>query len=91
MADPVVETIGNQRRRLVATILGHAEREIYPSLTQEQQLAFRAKVLQSTSAFSDFVIDTVRASSQGGIWINEDVVELLATITAQARNSTSVP
>ena len=85
MADPVVAIIGEQRKRLVGAILGHAEREIYADLTEEQQRAFRAKVLTSASVFSDFVIDVVRGISQG-MYVNEDAMRMLAEINAQVRN-----
>jgi hypothetical protein len=85
VADPVVAIIGEQRKRLIGAVLGHAEREMYPDLTEEQQRAFRAKVLQSAGAFSDFVIDVVRGVSQG-VYLNEEAMRLLADINAQVRN-----
>ncbi len=85
MADPIVGIVGEQRKRLVGAILGHAEREFYPDLTAEQQQAFRRKVLASASTFSDFVIDVVRGSAQG-VWVNDEVVGLLAEINTQVRN-----
>lgn len=85
MSDPVVEIIGLQRRRLVGAILGHAEREFYPDLTEDQQKAFRAKVLGSVGSFSDFVIDVVHGTSQGS-WVNDEVIELLAEVNRQVRN-----
>lgn len=85
MADPVIAIISEQRKRLVGAILGHAERELYADLTEEQQRAFRAKVLTSASAFGDFVIDVVRGISQG-MYLNEDAMRMLAEINAQVRN-----
>lgn len=85
MADPVVAIVGEQRKRLVGAILGHAEREFYADLTDEQQKAFRAKVLTSASSFSDFVIDVVRGVSQGS-WVNDEAMRLLAEINTQVRN-----
>jgi hypothetical protein len=85
MADPVVAIIGEQRKRLVGTILGHAEREFYADLTVEQQHAFRIKVLVAAGSFSDFLIDVVRGVSQG-TWVNDEVIGLLAEINNQVRN-----
>jgi len=85
VTDPFVAIVGEQRKRLVGAVLGHAEREFYADLTVEQQKAFRAKVLTSASAFSDFVIDVVRGISQG-MYVNEDAMRMLAEINAQVRN-----
>jgi hypothetical protein len=84
-SDPVVAIVGEQRKRLIGAILGHAEREIYPSLTVAQQQAFRAKVLGAIGSFSDFVIDVLRGTSQGQ-WVNDDAMRLLAEISAQVTN-----
>lgn len=87
MADPVVAIVYEQRKRLIGAILGHAERELYPDLTEEQQRAFRQKVLTSAGAFSDFVIDVVRGVSQGA-YVNDEAMRLLADINTQVRNLT---
>lgn len=84
-SDPVVAIIAEQRKRLIGAILGHAERELYPDLTAEQQHAFRAKVLSAAGAFGDFTIDVVRGVSQGA-WVNDDAMRLLGDISAQVRN-----
>lgn len=85
MADPVVTIVGEQRRRLVGAILGHAEREFYADLTPVQQQAFRAKVLASVGSFGDFVIDVVRGISQGS-YVNDEVIKMFAEINSQLRN-----
>lgn len=85
MSDPVVAIISEQRKRLVGSILGHAERELYADLTEGQQRAFRQKVLTSAGAFGDFVIDVVRGVSANH-WVNDEAMQLLADISTQVRN-----
>lgn len=89
MSDDVVTAmIARQRRRLIASILGHAERELYEDLTEEQQKAFRKKVITSVGVFADFAMDVVRSANEG-YWVNEDAMTLLADISEQVRNLTA--
>jgi hypothetical protein len=82
LSDVVSELITAQRKRLLASILGHAEREIYPDLTPEQQGRFRDKVLTSVGVFSDFTLDCVRAANKD--WtVNEDAMRVLHHISNQ--------
>ena len=85
MSDPTSEIVVRQRRRLVAAILGHAEREFYAQLTQAQRDSFREKVLQAAAAYADVTLDLVRTQTQG-VWVNEDVLEILAEINEQFLN-----
>jgi len=85
VSDPSSDLLTRQRRRLVASILGHAEREFYPQLTERQREAFREKVLQAAAAFGDLATDLIRVQSSG-VWVNDDVLEILAEISEQSRN-----
>lgn len=80
MADVITELISEQRKRLVASILGHAEREIYADLTPEQRAGLRKKVLESVGVFSDFALDCVRASTKD--WtVNEEALRVLNQVS----------
>lgn len=85
--DVVTQMIARQRRRLIASILGHAERELYDDLTQGQQEAFRKKVITSVGVFADFAIDATRSANEG-YWVNEEAMKLLADLSEQVRNLT---
>lgn len=87
MSGIVERLLQEQRGRLVASIMQHAEREIYPKLTVQQQVAFRRKVLESVGVFYDFCRDALRASSavseSEGVAINEEAMRLLGEIHRQ--------
>ena len=81
MADESLrKLLTSQRRRLVATVLGFAEREIYPDLTDEQQQAFRQKVLEAVQAYHDLMIDILGAAENDQQLINVEAIELLREI-----------
>lgn len=87
MSSIIERLLVEQRGRLVAGIMGHAEREVFPHLTDAQRKAFRKKVLESTGVFYDFCRDALRASSadaeQQGVVLNEDAMRLLGEIHAE--------
>jgi len=87
--DPMAAAVVRQRRRVVAAILGHVEREIVPLLPAGSRDAayqdLRQKVLTSTAAYQDFMLDAIRGATQG-VWVSDDVLEMLADISSQLRN-----
>lgn len=77
MADSyMARLIAERRKRLVASILGHAEREFWPQLRPEQREAFRQKVLSSVDEFSDLTRDILKVVSNDVV-VNEHALELL--------------
>lgn len=81
MADESLrKLLTSQRRRLVATVLGFAERELYPDLTEAQQHAFRAKVLEAVQAYHDVMTDILGAAENDQQLINVEAIELLREI-----------
>lgn len=54
--------VGERRKRLVASIMGHAEREFFDQLTPIQQREFRGKVLQSIDEFADLMRDILKVA-----------------------------
>jgi hypothetical protein len=79
MSDFATKLAGEQRGRLVASILTHAEREVYPKLTAAECKAFREKVLASVGVYHDFVLDCLHAAGDGAV-VNEDAMRLLRSI-----------
>lgn len=71
---------GKQRDRLVGTLLGYLEKEIYPSLTPAKCKEVRERVLAATGVYHDFVLDCLRASTGSGGVTNEEALRLLHAI-----------
>lgn len=80
----VVSLLIEQRGRLVASIMGHAERNLFADLSEAQKRAFRQKVLESVGVFYDFVRDLTRANAAvnqaEGVVVNEDAMRMLGEI-----------
>lgn len=72
-----------QRKRLVGSLMEHLERHVYPSLSKDQQIAVRQKVLSSVGAYHDFLLDVLKASVSDGSVTNDVALELLAEINAK--------
>lgn len=64
-----------RRDRALGSVLGYAEREIFPVLTPQQRQAFRSVVIDSLNSYHDSVLDLVKADT--GSMRNERVIELL--------------
>lgn len=85
MADAqLIRLITERRKRLVASILGHAEREFYDRLTADQRAAFRAKVLTSVDEFADLVRDLLKVTGED-VAVNDHVLAMLDKIHAAVR------
>jgi hypothetical protein len=85
MADTHLSRLVRERRkRLVATVLGHAEREFYSQLSEEQQAAFREKVITSIDDFADFVRDIIKVTGEDVV-VNAHVVEILEALHSNQR------
>lgn len=76
--------IGERRKRLVASILGHAEREFFAQLTPQQQREFRAKVLGSVDEFADLMRDVLKITGEDVI-LNDHALQLLEALHDQQR------
>lgn len=64
----------HRRDRAVGSILGYAENEIRPRLTQEQWESLRRVVLEATNSYHDTVLDLVKSEDSVR---NDQVVALL--------------
>lgn len=69
-----------QRKRLVGSLMEHLERNVWPHLTKDQQVATRSKVMASVGAYHDVVLDMLKASVSDGSVTNEVALEMLADI-----------
>jgi hypothetical protein len=78
----IQKLITRRRQRLVASILGHAERAFYDDLTVQQQQEFRAKVLQSVDEFADLMRDVLKVASEDVV-LNDHALELLEALHTQ--------
>lgn len=67
-----------RRDRALGSILGYAEREIFPKLTQAERLALRNIVLDSLNSYHDSVLDLVK--SEEGIVRNDELFRLLQRV-----------
>lgn len=80
MSDPMmIKLVTERRKRLVASILGHAEREFYDKLTPPQRDEFRRKVLSSVDEFADLIRDLLKVTGEDTL-VNDHVLELLGKI-----------
>lgn len=84
MDSRLASLVSVRRRRLVASIMGHAERAFYDQLTEEQQNDFREKVLQSVDDFADLMRDMLRVAGDDVV-LNAHVIELLDRIHQNTR------
>lgn len=67
-----------RRDRALGSVLGYAERELFPLLTVEQRKDFRSVVIDSLNSYHDSVLDLVKADN--GSIRNERVIELLERV-----------
>lgn len=80
-----------QRKRLVASLMEYAERNLYPSMTGDARRAYRDKVLASVGVYHDMMLDVLRASMSDDVLVNEEALGLLRSIhSGQQRMSRSL-
>lgn len=79
MADQMGRLIGERRKRLVATIMGHAEREFFDKLTPQQQQDFRRKTLSAIDDFADLMRDVLKITGED-VMVNSHALDLLQSI-----------
>lgn len=76
--------IARQRKRVLATVLGHAERTFYDRLSEAEQKQFREVVLNSVGVFADLAMDLVRSSDEGWV-VNDDARKVLEQVNVRTR------
>lgn len=77
--DQMTRLLSERRKRLVATIMGHAEREFFDQLTPAQQLEFRRKTLTAIDDFTDLMRDVLKITGEDVV-VNGHALELLQQI-----------
>lgn len=77
MSVPVRNFLKARRDRVVGSILGYCERNIFPQLSREEQLALRSCVLDSVDGYHDAVLDLVKSDDD---LRNDKVVSLLEAL-----------
>lgn len=77
--DMVRRLLIEQRKRLIASVLGHAEREFYPKLTPKERDDFRTHVLDSIDRYHDLVLDVLKVTKDDAIR-NDEAVDLIRQV-----------
>lgn len=90
MADQMMRLITERRKRLVATVMGHAEREFFDRLTPQQQQDFRRKTLQAIDDFADLMRDVLKITGED-VMVNGHALELLERIHDNQRAMSKRP
>lgn len=75
MSVAVKDFLKARRDRALGSIMGFAEREIYPKLSPQEKIAFRNLVLDSLNSYHDSVLDLVK--SDVGTVRNEELIQML--------------
>lgn len=70
----------NRRDRAVGSILGYAESEIKPKLTQTQWESLRRVVLDATNSYHDTVLDLVKSEDSAR---NDHLILLLERVDSK--------
>lgn len=83
MGVPVRDFLVNRRNRALGSILGHAEREIFPKLKSPGlEEAFRTLVRDAINSYHDSVLDLVKA--EDGVR-NDLVIQKLEALETAVR------
>lgn len=75
----------NRRDRAVGSILGYAEAELRPKLTQPQWEALRRVVLDATNSYHDTVLDLVKSEDSAR---NDHLIALLERVDQNLNRQT---
>jgi len=85
MSIPVKQFLKARRDRALGSILGYAEREIFPKLDQEQQRKFRQLVLDALNSYHDSALDLFK--SDVGSLHNDELITLLKAVNERLDQS----
>lgn len=83
MSIPVKNFLKARRDRALGSILGYAEREIFPKLSRDEQLRFRQLVLDTLNSYHDSALDLFK--SEGDSITNDLLIDLLERVERQLR------
>lgn len=68
-----------QRKRLIARLLGNLERSVYDRLSPAEQQELRQEVLDAVGVYHDFILDVFKVSKEDVIR-NEAALELIQQV-----------
>lgn len=81
MSQELVNLLTAQHKRLVATVMRHIEREVYPALSLDQRRDLREVVVRAAGVYHDAALDCLKAVSVDDTMVtNERLYELLGQI-----------
>ena len=81
MAQELTNLLTSQHRRLVATVMRHIERDVYPALSLEQRRDLREVVVRAAGVYHDTALDCLKAvATDDAMVTNERLYELLEQI-----------
>lgn len=81
MSQELANLLTSQHKRLVATVMRHIEKDVYPVLTIDARRALREVVIRAAGVYHDAALDCVKASSSDdGVVHNERLYDLLEQI-----------
>jgi hypothetical protein len=78
MSVPVRNFLKARRDRALGSIMGYAEREVFPRLSPVERTAFRNLVLDSLNSYHDSALDLFK--SDDGTLRNEEIFALLERV-----------
>lgn len=84
MNDLMARLLVEQRKRLVASIMGYAERNVFDRLSVPEQKAFREKVLSAIDVYSDFVRDMIKVGHAETL-VNEETLRVIQLVHESQR------
>jgi hypothetical protein len=81
MSQELTNLLTAQHKRLVATVMRHVEKEVYPALSIDQRRELREVVVRAAGVYHDTALDCLKAVSvDDGVVNNERLFELLEQI-----------
>src|SRR5690349_16622866 len=80
MSVPIKQYLMNRRSRMVGSLMGYLETNIFPRLDKGEQDELRRVVRDAVNSYHDSVLDLVKADE--GVLRNEDVISLLERLAA---------
>ena len=81
MSQELTGLLTAQHKRLVATVMKHIEREVYPALSVEQRRDLREVVVRAAGVYHDTALDCLKAVASDDTGVtNERLYDLLELI-----------
>lgn len=89
MSDQLRSLAAYQRRRLLATVLGALEKQVWSFLDEGERQALRSKIVQAVDAYHDVFIDVSKVyedmADTSEHVVNQEVLQLLRMIHREVK------